>query len=110
MNPCALATRKGITTDSQDLTNRRSTEGMESFAIDIIGNIKGRPLLYYIKGGAIALQFTLTGTESFNLFAVLVIDIIPVLRGLNMAYALCLEVGHGEQQDDGQYEFLHKVH
>ena len=74
---------------------------MESFAVDIIGHIEGRTLLYYIKGGAIALQFTLTGTESFNLFAVLIVDIVSVLRGLNMAYALGLEVGHGEQQEDG---------
>jgi hypothetical protein len=39
----------------------------------------------------IALQFTLTGAEGFYLPPILVIDIIPVLCGFNVADALSLQ-------------------
>ena len=88
VDPCSLPTRKGITRHSQDLTNGRSTEGMQPLTVHIISHIECCPLLYYIKGGTITLQFTLTGTESFDFFAILIVDIVPALRCLNMANAL----------------------
>ena len=43
--------------------------------------------------------YCLLRSSRINLFAVLVIDIVPALRCLNMAYALCLEVDYGEQNN-----------
>ena len=56
----------------------------------LIPYIERRPLFDDIERAAITLQFTLTGTEGFYLFAVLVIDIVPALRRFDMANTLRL--------------------
>ena len=47
---------------------------MKPFSIYIVGDIERRSLFNDIESTAIALQFTLTGTEGLYLFAILVID------------------------------------
>ena len=80
---------------------------MEPFASHVIGDVKGSPLFDDVERGAIALQFTLTGTEGLDFFAVLVIDVIPVLSGFDRRYALATDTHVREQQDEyGEY-YLH---
>lgn len=67
---------------------------MQPFAVHVIGNIERGTLFDDIERTAITLQFTLTGAKGLYLFAVLVIDVVSVLRCFDMAYALCLEVGY----------------
>jgi len=69
---------------------------MQSFAIHIIGDIERCPLFNDIERTAIALQFALTSAEGFYLFAVLVIDIVPVFRCLDVAYALSFQTSDNE--------------
>ncbi len=53
-----------------------------------------------IERGTIALQFALAGAEGFYLLAVLVIDIVPGLGGLDKAdglvVVLCAETSDGQ--------------
>ena len=42
----------------------------------------------------VAYRHLINFPKGLYLFAVLVVDIVPVLRSLNMADALCLEVGY----------------
>ena len=109
MNPCTLTTRKGITRNSQDLTNGCSTECMQTFPVYIIGDIERRTLFDDIERAAITLQLTLTGAESFDLFAILVIDVVPVLRCLDMAYTLPPKSECREQQNYYKNDILHKT-
>ena len=62
---------------------------MQPLTVHIIGDIESRTLFDDIERGTITLQFALTGAESLYLLAVLVIDIVPVLCCLDMAYAPC---------------------
>lgn len=94
VDPCSLSTREGITAYCQDLTHTTCTKCMQPFAVHVIGNIERGTLFDDIERTAITLQFTLTGAKGLYLFAVLVIDVVPVLRCFDMAYALCLEVGY----------------
>lgn len=91
VDPGTITTCECITTNSQDLANTTCTECMQPLAIHIIGHIERRSLFDDIERTAITLQLTLTGAEGLYLFAVLVIDVVPGLCGLDMAYALCLE-------------------
>jgi hypothetical protein len=68
---------------------------MQPLTVHIIGDIESRTLFDDIECGTITFQFALTGAESLYLLAVLVIDIVPVLCCLDMAYALCLKVRYG---------------
>ena len=68
------------------------------------GSLQSSPLFYNIKGGAIALQFALTGADGLDLLTILVVDIIPVFRGLNRGYTLATDTHDREQNDEyGEY-------
>ena len=73
---------------------------MQPFAVHVIGDIERRTLFDDIERTTLTLQLTLTGAEGLYLFAVLVIDIVPGFRCLDMADALCLKVGDTEQQNN----------
>ena len=77
---------------------------MQPLSFHVIGDIERRALFDDIERRAIAFQLTLTGTESLYLFAILVVDVIPVFRCFNMADALATDTHDREQQDDyGEY-------
>ena len=104
VDPCPLLTGEGISSDSQNLTNRRCTPCMEPFAFHVIGDIESSPLLNYIKGGAVAFQFALTGTDGLYLLAILVVDVVPVFRCLNRGNTLATDTHDREQHDEyGEY-------
>ena len=94
INPGTVTTCECIAADRKYLTNRAYTKSMQPFPINVVGNVESRTLFDNIERAAISLQFALTGTEGFYLFAVLVIDVVPRLSCFDMAYALCLEVGY----------------
>ena len=102
--PSSLFTGEGISSDSQDLANRRCTPCMEPFGFHVIGDVKGSTLLDDIERGAVALQLTLTSTDCLDLFAVLVVDVIPVFRCFNRGNTLATDTHDREQQDEyGEY-------
>ena len=61
-----------------------------------------------VERRTVPLQLTLTGAESLDFFAILVVDIVPVLRGLNMAYALRPKSERREQHDYYENDIFHK--
>ena len=57
-----------------------------------------------VERAAITLQLTLTGADGFYLLTILVVDVIPVFRGLNRRYALATDTHDREQHDEyGEY-------
>ena len=98
VNPSTLTTSECISGDSKELTNRGCTPCMKSLSVDIIGHIESRSLFDDVERTAIPLQLTLTGADGLDLFAVLIVDIVPVLRCLNMADALCLQTNYRQKQ------------
>ena len=104
VDPSTLFTGEGITSDSQDLTNRRCTPCVKSLAFHIIGDVKGSPLLDDIKAGTIPLQFALTGADGLDLLAVLIVDIVPIFRCFNRGNTLATDTHDREQHDEyGEY-------
>ena len=64
---------------------------MQPFAVHVIGNIERGTLFDDIERTAITLQFALTGAKGLYSLVALVIDLVPVLRCLDMAYAQCFQ-------------------
>ena len=73
---------------------------MKSFAAYIVGDVERRTLFNDIERRAVAFQFALTGAEGLDLFAVLVIDIIPCLCRLYMADGLRPQASDREDKDN----------
>lgn len=88
VEPGTLAAGKVVAGDGENLAHGRGAEGVDAAAVDVKGNIEGRPFLQDIERGAIAFQLALAGAERSHSAAVLVVNIIPVFGGLDEADSL----------------------
>ena len=89
VEPYTIATGKGVASSAKHLTNSACTKRVQALSVCIVGDIIGCSLFDDIKRRGVAFQFSLTRAERPDFLPILVIDIIPRLRGLNKTDALC---------------------
>ena len=100
---------EGIAGHAQHLAYRLGTEGVEAPAARIVGDVETRALLDDIERGTIAFQLTLTGAERPNPLAVLVVDVVPRPRRLDVADGLCLQSRCREEHEEKDEQTFHKL-
>lgn len=89
VEPYTIATGKGVASSAKHLAYSACTKRVQALSVCVVGDIIGCSLFDDIKGRGVAFQFSLTRTERPDFLPALVIDIIPRLRGLDKADALC---------------------
>ena len=114
MEPRPLTAGEVVAGNSEDFADGRGPEGMDAAAVDIESDVEGCPLFQDIESGAIAFQFPLAGAERSHSTAVLVVDVIPVLGGLDETDSLVVvrlraQARDDQYQDDGNDDSVHNV-
>ena len=88
--PNTHATGEGITGNADNLADTANAEGLQTFAVGIVCDVEGLALFDDVERGTVALQLALAGADGPYFFAVLVVDVVPVLCCLDVTDALCL--------------------
>ena len=100
IDPYAVTAGEGVACGREDITDCCSAECMQSLAAYIVCDVECRTLFNDIERRAVTLQLALTGAESLDLFAVLIIDIIPCLCRLDIADGLSPQASEREDKDN----------
>ena len=97
IDPGAQLGGEGVAGDGQDLAGRAFAQGLDFISLGII-DVDPRAVLHDKDRGAIAFQLPNVSAEGLDLLAVLIIDVVPALGGLDIADALRPKTSRREQQ------------